>query len=128
MGRHRIDGVRAVAIESTFFSYRQMVRDKLEQLPILSLLRWPLSFLMVSNGYSPGKVVANIAPVPFLLIHGTDDRVIAFHHGKELFDNAKAPKQFWEIKDGRHTEAFTRYGQHYRQALVEFYKVALASE
>jgi fermentation-respiration switch protein FrsA (DUF1100 family) len=128
MGRNRIDGVRAVAIESTFYSYRQIVRDKLAHIPVLSILRWPLSFMIVGNGYSPGKVVGNIAPVPLLLIHGTADRVIPFHHGKELYEKAGEPKQFWEIEHGKHTEAFTTYGRQYREALVKFYKAALASQ
>ena len=125
MGRNKIDGVCAVAIESTFYSYRQIVREKLGDIPVLSILRWPLSFLIVGNGYSPGNVVDDIAPVPLLLIHGADDRVIPFHHGRELFDKAKEPKQLWVIKNGRHTEAFTKYHRQYRKPLIKFYKDAL---
>jgi len=125
MGRNRIAGVRAVAIESTFYSYRRIVREKLAHIPVLSILRWPLSFLIVGNGYSPGKVVGDIAPIPLLLIHGTADRVIPFHHGKELYERASQPKEFWVVKNGRHTEAFTAYGRQYREALVKFYKDAL---
>jgi len=128
LGYNRFDGVRAVAIESSFYSYRQIVRETIAHIPVVSLLRWPLSFLVVGNGYSPGKVIDRLAPVPLLLIHGTSDRVIPLHHGEQLFKKADEPKQFWVIENGRHTEAFTTYGRQYRQSLVKFYMGALRRE
>ena len=120
--------VRAVAIDSTFYSYRSIVRDKMKAMPVVSLLRWPLSFLVVSNRRSPGAVVDEITPVPLLVIHGTDDRVIPFHHGQKLFEAAGEPKEFIVIKGGDHTDALVREEATYRRRLVDFFVKALAGE
>lgn len=125
VGNNDFKGIRAIAIESTFYSYRTIVRDKIGQIPVLSLARWPLSFLVVTNTHSPGKVIARVAPIPILLIHGTHDRVIPSHHSKRLFERAKDPKQLWIIDRGDHTEAFATFGATYRKKLVQFYNDAL---
>lgn len=123
-GEGMITDIRAVAIDSTFYSYRLMVRDAIKGIPILSFLRWPLSFIVVSNSHSPGPVIKNIS-VPLLLIHGTDDQVIPYHHGQWLFEDATVPKEFITVPRGRHTDAFVEYGDIYRKRLVEFYRKAL---
>lgn len=125
LGENRFSGIRAAAIESTFYSYRSIVRDKIAQIPILSLIRWPLSFLIVSNAHSPGPVVDRISPVPILFIHGTEENVIPYPHSEKLFEQAKEPKQLWIVKDGGHTEAFTKFGYQYKEQLVEFFIKAL---
>ncbi len=95
-------------------------------MPLLSLLRWPLSYLLIGDGYSPAAVVEKIAPVPLLIIHGTADAVVPYHHGKELYARAGEPKEFWTIEGGTHTGAFIDPGSPYRLRLVEFFDRALA--
>jgi fermentation-respiration switch protein FrsA (DUF1100 family) len=121
-------GVRAVAIDSAFASYQGIVHDKIAAIPILSYLRNPLSHLLIVNDLSPEAVVANIAPTPLLIIHGTADPVVPYSHGKRLFDLAREPKQFWTIEGGEHTEAFFDPGSAYRQRLVAFFDEALAGK
>ncbi len=125
IGSNDFKGIKAVAIESTFYSYRSIVRDKMERIFILSPLKWPLSFIIVSNKYSPSKVIDKVSPIPFLLIHGNSDQVIPYHHSKLLFDRAKQPKKLWTVEKGKHSEAFTKYGYIFRKILVHFYKDAL---
>ncbi len=125
LGERRFAGVKAVAIDSTFYSYRSIVRDKIGQIPVLSLARWPLSFLVIDNRHSPGAVVQNISPAPLLLLHGTADRVIPYHHAQDLIAKARGTKQLWTIPGADHTEALTRYGALYRQRLVEFFEAAI---
>lgn len=119
-------GVRAVAIDSTFASYRDIVRDKIGEMPLLSWLRRPLSYLVIGDSLSPAGYIARIAPTPLLLIHGTDDAVIPYHHGKRLFELAGEPKQFWRLEGGEHTSAFMDPASSYRQGLIEFFNKALA--
>lgn len=114
-------GVRAVAIDSTFSSYRGIVRDKIKEMPLLSLLRWPLSYLLIDDSLSPDRFVANLAPTPLLIIHGTADTVIPYHHGKRLFDLAAGPKQLWTVEGGEHTSAFLDPSGGYRERLVAFF-------
>jgi len=118
-------GVRAVAIDSAFASYRSIVRDRIAAMPLLSWLRLPLSYLLIGDSLSPDTVVAAIAPTPLLIIHGTADAVIPYAHGKRLFSLAGEPKQFWTIEGGEHTSAFTDPSGGYRQRLAAFFNGAL---
>ena len=117
--------IRAVAIDSAFASYRGIVRDKIAEMPLLSVLRTPLSHLLIGDDFSPAAVVANIAPTPLLIIHGTGDPVVPYSHGKRLFELAREPKQFWTIQGGDHTEAFADSGSVYCKRLVAFFDAAL---
>lgn len=121
-------GVRAVAIDSSFCSYRSIVRDKLGAMPLLSLLRHPLSYLLTDDRYSPEEVIARIAPTPILIVHGTADSVIPYRHGKRLFELAADPKQLWTVEGGEHTSAFADPSGHYRQRLVGFFTDALGGD
>jgi uncharacterized protein len=126
IGERRCPGVKAVVIESAFFSYRSVVRDKIGAMPVIGTMRWPLSLVATGNSHSPGAVVKNIAPVPLLLIHGTADRVIPYHHATWLLERAREPKTLWTVEGADHTEAFMRYGDVYRPRLVGFLRAALA--
>lgn len=121
-------GVRAVAIDSTFFSYRSIVRDKIAAIPLLANFKNPLSRLLIGDQLSPADYVAGIAPIPLLLIHGTADEVIPFPHAEMLLDRAGQPKTLWRIDGGSHTGAFLASGSPYRQRLVEFFDAALIAE
>lgn len=128
LGTESIQGIKAIAIESSFYSYRVAARDKIRQIPLLSLFRWPLSFVAVSNRHSPSKAIGNLSPIPLLLIHGTHDQVIPYRHAQMLFEKANNPKLLITIKNGRHTDALVRYGDRYRNLLVSFYERALYGE
>jgi uncharacterized protein len=125
VGGENPEGVRAIAVESAFSSYRQIVRDKIAQIPILSLLRWPLSFVVVTNGRSPDAVIADIAPIPLLIFHGTHDRVVPYSHGKRLFEKAGDPKALIPIPEAGHTQAL-HLGNAYRHRLIAFFEAALS--
>jgi len=108
-------GVRAAAIESTFYSYSSIANDKLKG-----------AGLLVSDEYAASKYVAAISPIPLLLIHGTADQVIPLAHSKRLLAEAREPKQLIEVPGASHLEPMTalRYGAAYRKALTEFFESA----
>lgn len=58
--------------------------------------------------------------VPLLVIHGTDDRVIPFAMGKQLFDSAQTKKQFIKIAGGGHNNLQANYRQVYWPAISGF--------
>ena len=128
LGEKRFAGVKAVAIESTFYSYRSIVRDTIGNVPVLRWVKWPLSFLVIGNSHSPGAVVQNISPTPLLLIHGSSDRVIPYYHALDLFEKAEEPKQLWTVEGGDHIEAFSVHGESYRRRLAQFFSAALQGE
>ena len=57
---------------------------------------------------------------PVLIIHGTDDEVIPFWHGQELFTVAEQPKRFFRIEGARHNDVLWVAGEQYAEILHEF--------
>lgn len=53
--------------------------------------------ILVSEKYSAFKSIKTFTK-PVLVIHSTEDEVIPFKMGQKIFDNANAPKEFYEIK------------------------------
>jgi len=109
-------GVRAIAIESTFFSYSAIASDKLVGAGSL-----------VDDTYSADRFVRALAPMPLLLLHGSADAVIPYSHSERLYAKAGEPKRLVRIEGGAHTEASTpRFGAVYREQLIDFFDAALA--
>ena len=67
--------------------------------------------MFVPSRYNAIDYIDKIS-VPKLIIHSTEDKICPFYMGKELFDKAKEPKQFWEIK-GRHIAACRLYADEF---------------
>ena len=118
-------GVRAVVVESSFYSYRSIVRDSIGTMPLLSFFKTPLAHILINDDLSPADYVGRIAPIPLLLIHGTEDVIIPFRHAELLLERAKEPKTLWRIAGGSHTSAFIDPDSPYRRQLVEFFAAAL---
>ena len=53
--------------------------------------------ILVKQGYCATKSIKDFHK-PLLVIHSTEDEVIPFYMGKKIFDNANAPKEFYEVK------------------------------
>jgi uncharacterized protein len=90
-----------VVIDSGFSSYRSVARTVLSNHWITWLLQ-PIGWLVVDNSMAP--TIEELPAVPLLVVHGTQDPVVAFQHGKKIFDKAKEPKTFWTIEGGKHTQ------------------------
>lgn len=120
-------GVRAVVIESAFASYPRMAGDVGRRFPPWGFfgLGRPIAWCLVSGGHNPEDAVGAISPVPLLLVHGDADRVVPYHHGKELAAKANSPVEFWTIPGGDHTELVRH--PDFRRRLVEFLDRSLAT-
>jgi fermentation-respiration switch protein FrsA (DUF1100 family) len=125
VGRHPELRGQALIIDSAFYSYRSIVRDKIRQIPLLSLLRVPLSYMLISNALSPEDTLANIAPVPILFLHGTADLVIPHHHSEMLYAVAGEPKQLILIPGGGHISGMYDQRDEICPQLVEFLKTSV---
>lgn len=102
------DDVRLLIADSAFASYRGITADIAERLGA------PLSWLVRANAVllpgrrsDPVDAAAQLR-VPLLLIHGTADGVIPYHHGEELYEAAPTPKGFVRIDGGQHIDALMR--------------------
>lgn len=110
-------GVKAVAIEATFYSYSSIASEKV-----------PGAGWLMRDDYSAAKYVAKLAPIPLLLIHGTADAVVPYRHSLRLLEAAQPPKTLLTVEGGAHLEAFApRSGPRYQAALLDFFEAALAA-
>jgi fermentation-respiration switch protein FrsA (DUF1100 family) len=109
--------INALIVESAFTSYTGIAREKLASFWLTWPLQWPLS-LTIDDSYSPLPDIAQVSPIPLLLIHGDRDKVVPLHHGQELFAAAKQPKEFWLVSGGGHIEAFMR--KDFQEKLVQY--------
>jgi len=124
--------IRAIAVEGTFYSYRTQARDamtaatreKIGNIPFLSLQTGLVSFLTVTDSYSPGDYIRQLSPIPVLLIHCRQDAIVSHPHSVRLYTAAKEPRQLWLIDGCRHIAVFTedQSPSGYRQRLVQFFR------
>ncbi len=59
---------------------------------------------------------------PVLVIHGTQDDLIPFAMGEELFNRVKTKKKFIKIQGANHNDLSTQYYEPYWSAVDEFIK------
>lgn len=109
--------VRTVVIDSAFYDYRQIAREKLASSYVTWLFQW-LPWLTINNDYSPADSVATVSPLPLLLIQGDQDEVVPLHHTQQLFEQAGEPKERWVVPGAGHTQSLNN--EAVRKRLVEY--------
>jgi fermentation-respiration switch protein FrsA (DUF1100 family) len=57
-----------------------------------------------------------------LILHGDRDEVISFAFGRELFEHAKQPKEFWEVRGALHNDLVEVAGTEYSERLRALYR------
>lgn len=116
VGAGNRSGVKAMAIEATFFSYSAIADHNM-----------PGAGAFFDDTYSAERYIDKLAPIPLLLLHGTSDFVVPYAHAVKLFEKAREPKTLITVEGGEHIEAFSpRFAGKYQQALVDFFDAALA--
>jgi uncharacterized protein len=96
--------IRAVVSDSAFSDYRVVARQGMAKFWLTWPLQW-LPWLVIDNDYAPIAAVAEISPIPLLIIHGTRDSVVNSSHAQGLFNRAREPKQLWLVPDAEHIQA-----------------------
>ena len=76
--------------------------------------------MLVRSEYNAIDYIDKIT-IPKLIIHSTEDETCPFYMGKQLFDKAIAPKEFWEIK-GPHIQASRLYADEFAKRFLELIK------
>jgi fermentation-respiration switch protein FrsA (DUF1100 family) len=97
--------IKALVLDSVFFGYRRLAREKLADFFLTWPFQYPLSML-ISDSYSPERWIKKVAPVPVLIIQGKQDPVVPLHHGQMLYDAALQPKAFLETAVPGHIRSF----------------------
>jgi fermentation-respiration switch protein FrsA (DUF1100 family) len=102
-GAHR-GALRAVISDSAFADYQMIVSEKLADFVLLWPLQW-LPRLSVDNDYAPLASIAEVSPLPLVLIHGEADTIVPPHHAQRLYEAAKAPKELWMLPGTGHIQS-----------------------
>jgi uncharacterized protein len=59
---------------------------------------------------------------PVLVIHGTQDQVIDYELGRQVFEAVPGPKQFWSVEGANHSDIPQVAGERYVSRLREFFE------
>ena len=111
--KHRLS---AVISDAAFARYSEMARHVTGQGWLTWPLQYPVSWSMI-RGYDPVDYVADISPLPLLLIHSRDDRIVPYAFNEQLLQAGLPPRTFLETR-GPHTATF-RYSEN-RDYLLDF--------
>jgi fermentation-respiration switch protein FrsA (DUF1100 family) len=100
---------RALVIQSTFTSVSDLAAELYPVFPV----RWLSRFRYETRL----NVAATDAPV--LVAHSRDDEIIPYAHGRRLYDAAREPRSFVELRGG-HNEGFLFSRPEWTAALAAF--------
>lgn len=100
---------RLLVLESGFSSTADVAAKQYPIFPVRLLCRYK---------YKTADYVKDLK-CPLLVIHSPEDEIIPYSNGKKIFNSAKAPKEFLEIR-GSHNEGFTDSGDLYVNGLRNF--------
>jgi len=73
--------------------------------------------MLFTDKYDPQDFIQNISPVPLLIMHSHEDKVVLPSHAQKLFRLAGKPKVYKQTRNG-HISTF-KY-KEYRQTVLEF--------
>jgi hypothetical protein len=111
--------LRALVIDSSFASYRDVAQMKLNDLWLTWAFQVPLSWT-ISRDLEPVEFAPKLN-VPVLSIHGDRDPVVPLAQGRQLYDAVGSEqKDFWLLKGGGHTVAFAREDSPFRKKQLRF--------
>lgn len=114
--------LKLVVIESSFYGYQKIAREKLSSVWITWPFQW-LSYLLISDKYSPGgKDLSKIQKVPKVLLYSESDPIVPIHHGELLFNELTHPKFFWRHPNPGHVNGFFVERGKYRVELLALLK------
>jgi len=102
--------VRSLILESGFTSTREMARS-------IALFRLFSAF--VPRHFDNLRKLPLIRE-PKLIIHGTQDEIVPFPMGQELFDAALPPRYFYPIQGAGHNDTYVTGGPRYFKTLSAF--------
>ena len=119
----------AVVVDSAFSSLRDQARTAitgfyhLPSFPFLHLavLGYELYFQTGIDTVSPVAAIADISPVPVLIIAGEGDQLIPAENGRSLYAAARDPKELWIIPGADHGGTLAAGGAAYGKRVGEFF-------
>lgn len=80
----------------------------------------PLLGPLVASGFDTAAKVGAIE-APVLILHGTADDVVPYSLGRQVFESASEPKEFWSLEAG-HNDLLAAAASAYVPRLTSFYQ------
>jgi len=105
--RSRVSGL---ILQSTFTSAKDMAKTLFP----IGLLQ-PLARIHFDSASKISRVNC-----PKLIIHGNNDEIVPFRLGKDLYDLAPGPKEFFEVQQAGHNDLVWVAGPQYSERLRAF--------
>lgn len=99
----------ALILESTFTSAKDLAAEIYPIFPVRLLMKFE---------YPTAEYVEKIS-IPILITHSTEDQLVPYHHGRELYEIASQPKSFFKMS-GNHGNSHIVTGKEYVRALKDF--------
>ncbi len=110
----RVEDEQGTIVEGTFTSIPDVAATmKFGWLPIGPL---------ITQRFESIRKVAHVGS-PLLVVHGSNDNLIASELGRRLFDAATGRKQFLLVEGGSHFSTMSLGREQYRQALRELFSL-----
>ena len=110
---------------SCYLAAREKVAGLLLETPFITAFRTVTEIRIVPWDRFPSINRAPHIKTESLVIHGCEDEIVPFRHGKKLFEHLPEPKSFFEITDANHNDLPEIGGQKYRSAINNFLKKVL---
>jgi hypothetical protein len=116
--------VQAVVAEATFGRYRGIAARHGQGLVFFPWLAGALSHAWISSGYDPLDSVGRLAPRPLLVIAGERDEICFPELGRELYDAAGQPKEWWLVPGASHLAILDGHLDELVRRATDFYERA----
>lgn len=118
IGRNEVPNLAGVVCFAGFSSYQKMARK----------FAGEFGANLIKDDFSPRDLIEKISPVPLLIIHGENDKVVPVEQGKELFEKAKEPKKIFLVKDAGHNDALHVRDRETIKKTLHWMKTVLESQ
>ena len=101
------DAIEGLVLEGTFTNFKDVAKRKV---PILGNL-------VIKDNYDNRLNLKNFKK-PILIVHSKEDKTIPLEMGKQLYENANEPKEFFEI-DRPHINGIFYYGKEISEKIYK---------
>lgn len=120
--------IRAVALDSTFSSYRRIGSRHLQRTLYFKGLTDLIASAGLSADYDPIDYVARVAPRPLLVIASREDKICFAELGRELFDAAAQPKEFVLVNRSEHLATVVENVDGVQSKIIKLFEKAVSPE
>ena len=106
--KNSVDRLKLLVIDSAFYSFTSIAREKLSGVWFLWPFQW-LGWLLVSNDLSAAQALKfdpakgpGLFTTPALFLHSENDPIVSNQQGERLFELYPGPKERWTTKEPGH--------------------------